>query len=288
MLFSVIVPFLNEEKYIRRSLEALINQDFDRKEYELIFVDNGSTDGSNAIVSQFGGVTLLREEGGGAYRARNRGIKAAKGDIIAFTDADCAVSKDWLSQIYGGMADPGITIIFGRINVPQGGSAALKMFEDYLNAKIEYLVRKGLKKFYYGFTNNMAVRADVFRKLGPFSEDVGSGDTEMVRRCLERYPDCKVAYSDLMVAEHLEISGIGVYQRKMYGYGKDSILVGKAGNYAPLGFKERFAIYRYCCKKNKYNILTCAMSILVLIMVFLYFEYGRLIKNWSDRCGSLS
>ena len=279
MLFSVIVPFLNEEKYIRRSIEALVNQDLDKKEYEIIFVDNGSTDSSSAVVSQYGGVAILREGEKGIDKARNAGFKAAKGDIIACTDADCAVCKDWLSQIYKGMKDTGAAIVLGQVSFPKDGSGSLKFFEDYQNAKAEYVTNKGLKKFYYGYTNNMAFKSDIFKKLGLFSEGVGSGDTEMVHRCLAKYPGCKLAYLEGMKVEHLEVSSLGVYQKKMYTYGSDAVLVGKACDYAPLGPKERFDIYRYCCRKNGYSAWDRMLSLLVLSTVFIYFECGRLMRK---------
>ncbi|MBN1527264.1 MAG: glycosyltransferase [Candidatus Omnitrophica bacterium] len=279
MLFSVIVPFLNEEKYIRRCLEALVDQDFGKNEYEIIFVDNGSADGSSAIVSQFSGVRLLREEARGAYKARNRALAEAKGEIIAFTDADCVVVKDWLRQIENGMKDTGASIAMGPVYFPNDNSKALKLFEDYQNAKAEYVMNKSLKKFYYGYTNNMAFKADIFKKLGLFSEGVGSGDTEMVHRCMAKYPGCKVAYLEDVKVEHLEVSGLGVYQKKMYGYGRDSILVNKACGYASLGLKERLEVYRYCCDKHSYSVSDRALSLIVLLMVFFSFECGRLMRK---------
>lgn len=282
MIFSVIVPFLDEEKYIKRCIEALLGQDFDRSEYELIFVDNGSTDASGSIVSGYKDIILLREEVKGVYKARNRAIKSVRGEIIAFTDADCVVSRDWLRRIDNGMADTGASVVMGPVYFPKGGAGGLKFFEDYQNAKIEYVIKKGLKKFYYGYTNNMAFKADVFRKLGPFSEGAGvSGDTEMVHRCLAGYPDCKVAYLEGMKVEHLEISGLGVYRKKMYAYGRDSVLVNKACRYVSLGPGERLEIYRYSCMKNRYGIHGKIASFLVLIGMFFYFECGRLLK----KCG---
>ena len=85
MDISIIVPFLNEERYIRRCIESLLTQDFDRSRYEIIFVDNGSSDASPEIVREFPAVRLLTEEKGQVYTARNAGIGRASGKIIAFT-----------------------------------------------------------------------------------------------------------------------------------------------------------------------------------------------------------
>lgn len=94
MTFSVVVPFLNEGRYIARCIESLLGQDFDKNGYELIFIDNGSVDNSRKIVERFPNVILLSEEKKNPYAARNKGLRLAKGSIIAFSDADCVVAKD--------------------------------------------------------------------------------------------------------------------------------------------------------------------------------------------------
>ena len=131
MIFSIIVPFLNEESYIEKCIKALINQSFDKNEYELIFVNNSSTDKSPEIVKRFPEVILLHERKKCAYTAFNRGLGIAKGKIIALTNADCVVSKDWLMQIYKGMERTKADIALGRCFFPQNSPYLLKLFEDY-------------------------------------------------------------------------------------------------------------------------------------------------------------
>jgi glycosyltransferase involved in cell wall biosynthesis len=84
MLFSIIVPFLNEERWLPGCLDALDAQTLDRSLFELIFVDNGSTDRSVEIVTTHGGVRLLHEPQRDPYLARNRGIAAACARQIVF------------------------------------------------------------------------------------------------------------------------------------------------------------------------------------------------------------
>ena len=95
-MISVIVPFLEEEEYIERCLKSLIDQDFFRDEYELIFIDNGSTDASAEILRRYSRVILLTEPAGNEYAARNKALELAKCDIIAFTIADYVVERNWL------------------------------------------------------------------------------------------------------------------------------------------------------------------------------------------------
>ena len=99
MIFSVIVPFLNEEKLIERCLNSLLLQEFDKQDYELIFIDNGSSDRSADIVRRYP-VTLLHEPRRDPYLARNRGIEMARGQFLAFTDSDCIIDHRWLANLY--------------------------------------------------------------------------------------------------------------------------------------------------------------------------------------------
>ena len=103
MTFSVIVPYLNAVNYIEQCICSLGGQDFQTDEFELIFIDNGSSDGSSAIVERHPEIIHLKEETKGAYAARNRGLEIATGNIIAFTDADCVVSTAWLTEINKGL-----------------------------------------------------------------------------------------------------------------------------------------------------------------------------------------
>ncbi|MEW6600142.1 MAG: glycosyltransferase [Nitrospirota bacterium] len=97
-MVSVIIPAYNAEKTIGRCLNALSNQDYSG-EYEIIVVDDGSTDSTSEIVAQFKKTKLLKQKNSGPAAARNRGASAAGGEIILFTDADCAAESDWITEM---------------------------------------------------------------------------------------------------------------------------------------------------------------------------------------------
>jgi len=96
---SVIVPVLNGERTIRECIVSLLNMDYPVERREILVVDNDSTDRTTDIIKNFP-VRYLREERRGASHARNRGIEASKGAILAFTDADCAVTTRWLRSAW--------------------------------------------------------------------------------------------------------------------------------------------------------------------------------------------
>jgi glycosyltransferase involved in cell wall biosynthesis len=96
MNISVVVPAYNEEKFISDCLKALTSQTM--QPFEIIVVDNNSTDNTVEIAKQFD-VTVIHEKKQGMINARNAGYDFAKGSIIARTDSDTRVPKDWIEKI---------------------------------------------------------------------------------------------------------------------------------------------------------------------------------------------
>ncbi|MGA7677404.1 MAG: polysaccharide deacetylase family protein [Dehalococcoidia bacterium] len=97
-MISVIIPALNEEKFLSDCLESLINQDYEG-EYEIIVVDNGSTDNTANIARNFGAKVVPCSERKCVSYVRQVGADVACGDIIAQADADTVYPRDWLTRI---------------------------------------------------------------------------------------------------------------------------------------------------------------------------------------------
>lgn len=98
MFLSVVVPALNEERYIGQCLVSLTAQSYPRELYEIIVVDNASTDWTPEITLGFR-VRVIYEAERGIGQARHRGAQAAKGEMIAGTDADAIAPPTWLEEI---------------------------------------------------------------------------------------------------------------------------------------------------------------------------------------------
>lgn len=102
---TVIVPVYNGARVIDRCLDALAQQTISPTEFEVIIVDDGSTDGTAARVAEWAGrhscvdVSLLRQQQAGPASARNRGALAARGPILLFTDADCRPIPGWMATL---------------------------------------------------------------------------------------------------------------------------------------------------------------------------------------------
>lgn len=101
MRFSVIVPVYNVEKYIRQCLDSLVHQTF--RNYEMIVIDDGSTDSSGRICDAYGeryaSVHVIHQKNQGLSGARNRGLSEAKGEWLIFVDSDDWVNTDMLERM---------------------------------------------------------------------------------------------------------------------------------------------------------------------------------------------
>lgn len=271
MIFSVIVPFFNEKSHITECVESLLTQTFDSKEYEIIFVDNNSTDESYKILEKYPQIIYRREKKPGSYAARNNGLKIAKGEIIAFTDADCRVCPDWLMQIYMGIGRTGASVALGKRLAASDVSLALKLLENYDNAKIEYVLNQSRKKYFFGFTNNMAVKADVFKSTGMFLERSRGADTEFIQRCLVHNPGVKIAYLPNMQITHLEWKSCRIMFKKKRIYGRNNYLIQKISSYRPLDWRMWLKITSCCTRKN--NLSKKEVIFLFFLLIIGLFSY---------------
>jgi len=201
---SVVVPFHNSERHLAACIESLLGQRDVDGPFEVILVDNGSTDASASVAERFEGVFVLEETVPGAYAARNTGIRKARAPLIAFTDADCVVAPDWLRSIRRGMRDSAIAIQLGRCSYPPQASWALRLLGAYENAKTDYVINRCPAAYRFGYTNNMAVRASVFEEIGLFLEWRRAADSELLHRLASRRPDLRPVYRRSMRVTHME------------------------------------------------------------------------------------
>ena len=94
--FSIIVPVYNTEKYLKRCLDSIKNQSF--KDYEVIIVNDGSTDNSSDIISKYS-YKVINQENLGLSMARNNGVKESSGEYLIFLDSDDYIEKDLLKEV---------------------------------------------------------------------------------------------------------------------------------------------------------------------------------------------
>ena len=219
MDFSVVVPFYNAEQFIERCVRALLEQAYPADRYEILMVDNGSTDSSASIVGKFGRVRLLKEPEQGSYAARNRGIREARGSIVAFTDPDCVPREDWLAQIGRAMDRPNTSVVLGDRQFA-GDCGMLGDLAAYESALCRRIFETGKAEYYYAYTNNMAVRMTVLKATGGFERLPRGADTLFLRRVLRECGSSAVTHSPDVLVRHLEIGSARDYLRKKGIYGR--------------------------------------------------------------------
>jgi len=271
---SVVVPFRNEERDIAECIHALQLQSYPRELYEIIMVDNNSSDRSTAIASRHPDVRLLREPAPGAYAARNRGIVEARGAIVAFTDADCAPRTDWLERIADAMSDPSLQLVQGCVRFA-AESPGLSVLSDYEGEKAAFVFSSGVREIYYASANNMAVRRSVFERAGRFTEMQRGADVIFLQRLISEYSCRAVRYRADVVVRHLEVTSVSIWFRKLHVYGRSSRQYGKIADARPLNGRERFRVFLAAARRGGYSTARQLRLIALLVVGVVYYELGR-------------
>jgi glycosyltransferase involved in cell wall biosynthesis len=184
MLISLIICTRNRVASLRTCL-SYVRQLQSPGDWELIVVDNGSSDGTLELLKEYGTtapfpVVIIHEAVPGLGRARNAGLARATGPIIAFTDDDCYVSADFLKETVRAFEDENIAFIGGRVLLHDPSDAPLTIrpeLEPYRLAPHGY-IRPGQL-----IGANMAFRRTLLAAIGPFDPAFGAGS--LFRSCEE-------------------------------------------------------------------------------------------------------
>lgn len=238
-LVSVVVPFFNSERHLAECIESLLSQENVGGPYEIILINNRSSDGSASIVERYPDLIVLEEPTPGTYAARNTGIRRARSPLIAFTDADCVAANVWLRSIRDGMEDPSVAILLGCCLYPPSASFSLRMLGAYENSKTHYVTRKCAPAHHFAYANNMAVRTSVFEDIGLFEEWQRAADTELVHRLRARHPELRPRFNPFMKVTHMEFLQTRDRVRRMSLYTQTNA---KIDTFRELGLGHRLGV----------------------------------------------
>lgn len=213
---SVIVPAYNAERCLPDCLVALVAQDYPRDRYEVIVVDDGSTDGTTQVAAR-DGVIRLRQPHLGPAAARNTGIRLARGDLLLFTDADCAPAPDWISAMVETFANPSVAGCKGVYRTSQRSLVARFVQVEY---EEKYAKMQFGRPIDFVDTYSAAYRKTVLMREGVFDERITAPsveDIELSFRLAER--GHKLWFNPWAVVYHYHPETIGGYLRRKLRYG---------------------------------------------------------------------
>jgi glycosyltransferase involved in cell wall biosynthesis len=175
-MISVVIPTFNEEENIAQCLVSLRHQTIPRNEYEIIVVDGGSKDNTREIAQKYADRVFVQTNpkvGG----ARNDGIMAAAGDLVATTDADCILPPTWIATIKKGFEDPRVVQLYGPVYpIETGLRNSLSLAVANTFSRVGYYTRI----FSYTLGCNTAFRKDAVVKAGLY-------------RCIDAGDDVEIA-----------------------------------------------------------------------------------------------
>lgn len=176
---SVIVAVHNGQATIERCLAALVQQTMPREHYEIIVVDDGSTDDTRAQVKSFDEIKLLLQHQAGPASARNLGAQRARGEILLFTDADCEPAPDWIEQMVAPFAKVQVVGVKGIYRTRQRALVARFVQLEY-ETRYEHMARHMARSGRIDFVDTYAAgyRRTVFLENGGFDPAFATASVE--------------------------------------------------------------------------------------------------------------
>ena len=218
---SVVIPAYNSADTLPACLQALQAQTFPSDRYEIIVVDDGSTD-DTAKVARDSGVQVMSQPNAGQAAARNRGARAARGDILLFTDADCMPAPDWIEQMMAAFADPDVAGAKGVYRTQQRELVARFVQVEYED-KCDRMRAQEMIDFVD--TYSAGYRRDVFWSAGGFDESFRIDEDQELSFRLAKAGHQLVFLPDAQVS-HVHVGTLGEYaDRKFWiGYWKVRVM----------------------------------------------------------------
>ncbi|MBX2881472.1 MAG: glycosyltransferase [Granulosicoccus sp.] len=275
-VISVIVPFHDSATWLDACLHSLTTQDIDDHLFEIIAINNNSTDHSVAIVRKYPKVILISETIQGSYAARNTGLRHAKGRIAAFTDADCVAAHDWLSRMISAFDDEKISVVLGT-RILTADNIILKLWSLYEKHKEILILNGNDSSRFYGHTNNMAVRRSAIEHHGYFHEIERGADTVMVRNIVKNEGVDALRYCQNTRVTHLEIVSGRSVLAKLFLYGRSSKFYRSMANAQPLTFTQRWDVYRQTIRDERLSRLQ-SLLLFAFLLIGMTFWTGGVIS----------
>ncbi|MEM2440510.1 MAG: glycosyltransferase [Candidatus Bathyarchaeia archaeon] len=290
---SVVIPVKNGAAKIKDLLDSLMQVDYDKDKLEIIVVDGRSTDGTQEIVSKYP-VKLVVEEKPGVNAARNAGIKNSTGKIIAFTDHDCVVPRDWVKKIVENLQLSDVGCVGGRILRYNNEFLARYADESIIPVlrifKKKTLLDKLSSPVYYPVGCNFAVKREAVEKTGFFDErfEYGFDELEFAERVCEK--GYKILLTPEITVKHKHRSSLSELLKQAFRYGQGGGLVPKIKGVNSVLSKwvllciTAFSTWFFVILSlTIYTVLTWSTEPLVTLFALLFFPLVGLMALYTYR-----
>jgi GT2 family glycosyltransferase len=265
---SIVIPTYNRENLLSRVLEGYLAQSQAHSIHELLVVDDGSTDATEAMVGQFirrspFPIRYLRQPNKGPAAARNFGIREAKSGIVLFTDSDVVPARDLVAQhLDWHRRNPGTAAaVLGYVTWPAEIKATPFMrWYGEAGALFGYRLLQGKREindFHFFYTCNLSLKTEFLRSCGLFDEEFNSAayeDTELGYRLSKQ--GLQLLYNPLAIGYHHQFFSFGdaCRKRRANAPAKQLFLRKEAGQHVPLP-KRRFPTIRLAGKRTLIKII---------------------------------
>lgn len=199
-LISVVIPHLNQPNELEACLCSLEVQSLSRELFEVLVIDNGSTQHPVDVVARHPGVRLFKELDAGPGPARNTGVRHATGNVLAFIDADCRAHPLWLETALRTLhsAREG-TILGGDVKIWRENKTRFSAIEAY-ESVFAYRFKLYVERHGFAGTGNLVVYRADFETIGPFAGIQIAEDMEWGKRaCAKGY---HFVYVDDLIVFH--------------------------------------------------------------------------------------
>jgi len=220
---SVVIPTYNRERLLDQALRSLLDQSYPQERYEIIVVDDGSLDGTAALVQDLaqkypGRLQYFRQTNRGPAAARNLGIHRAKGEFIAFIDDDCIADSHWLREITQGYDLPLVAGVGGTIKSGEASTLAAQYC-----AHIRMNETPGIigDRIVWLITANASFRREALTLANGFDESIdypGGEDADLCLRLVKHGFTFK--YNPHAVVFHRHKQSGREFIATFYNYGK--------------------------------------------------------------------
>ena len=184
----MVIPCYNQARFLGEAIESVLAQSYPN--FEIVVVDDGSTDGTSEVAARYPGVRCLRQANRGLAAARNAGFARSEGEYVVFLDADDRLLPEALeSGLRCLETNPGCAFASGRYRFIAEDGSFLRQPRERVVEKDSYVAL--LQRNYIGPPPVVVYRRDVLASVGGFDGSAdASADSDMYLRIAERYPIC--------------------------------------------------------------------------------------------------